>query len=206
MLEGCKFFVYTDHKPLTYAFNARIDKYSPREIRHLDYISQFTTDFRHIKGKENVVADALSRCAIDAFTVEPPKGIDLDQIATEQSDDEELKNLQTSSLKMVDVPVHSSDKSILCDISTGITRPYVPRKFRRSVFSALHSLAHPGIRATQQLIVKRFVWPGMNKDVRNWARACLACQRAKIHRHITAPVASFAKPDARFCHIHKFWI
>lgn len=29
--------------------------------RHLEYIGQFTTDIWHITGKDNVVADALSR-------------------------------------------------------------------------------------------------------------------------------------------------
>jgi hypothetical protein len=34
---------------------------SARQQRHLAYISEFTTDIRHIPGSENVVADALSR-------------------------------------------------------------------------------------------------------------------------------------------------
>ena len=29
----------------------------------------------------------------------------------------------------------------------------------------------------------RFVWPGLNKDVGNWARTCLTCQRAKVQQH-----------------------
>ena len=105
-------------------------------------------------------------------------------------------------MKIIDLPVHTSDKLISCDTSTGNPRPYVPLKYRKAVFLALHSLAHPGIRATQQLVAKRFVWPSVNKDVRNWTRACLACQRAKVHRHIAAPVATFAKPEARFSNIH----
>ena len=42
-LEGRDFHIFTDHKPLTHAFKAKPDRYSPREIRHLDYISQFST-------------------------------------------------------------------------------------------------------------------------------------------------------------------
>ena len=61
----------TDHKPLTYSFNVSTDRNSPREIRHLGFISQFTTDIRHIKGTENVVADARSRNAVNAFSVAP---------------------------------------------------------------------------------------------------------------------------------------
>ena len=59
-LEGRKFTLYTDHKPLTTAINSQSDR-SPRQTRHLSYISEFTTDIQHVKGKHNVVADALSR-------------------------------------------------------------------------------------------------------------------------------------------------
>ena len=73
---------------------------------------------------------------------------------------------------------------------------------RRAVFEALHSMAHPGIRATQRLITARFVWPGMNTDLRAWTRACLSCQRSKVQRHTWTPLPTFALPDARFSAIH----
>ncbi|KAK3773613.1 hypothetical protein RRG08_022322 [Elysia crispata] len=59
-LEGRIFTRYTDHKPLTTALTSQADR-SPRQTRHLSYIAEFTSDIRHIKGKFNVVADALSR-------------------------------------------------------------------------------------------------------------------------------------------------
>lgn len=60
-VEGRIFILFTDHKPLTYAFRQKADKASPRQLRHLDFIAQYTTDIRHISGSDNVVADALSR-------------------------------------------------------------------------------------------------------------------------------------------------
>ena len=73
-VEGRHFHVLTDHKPLTYALNTRSDRYSPRQSRHLDYISQFTTTIRHIQGSQNVVADTLSHIEADALvTNQPPK-------------------------------------------------------------------------------------------------------------------------------------
>ena len=39
------------------------------------------------------------------------------------------------------------------------------------MYNSLHSLSHPGIRATQQLITLCFVRPGINKDVLMWVRA-----------------------------------
>ena len=65
-VEGRDFHVLTDHKPLTYAMGMRSDRHSPRQTRQLDFISQFTSDIRYVKGSENVVADALSRIAVNS--------------------------------------------------------------------------------------------------------------------------------------------
>ena len=46
------------------------------------------------------------------------------------------------------------------------------------------------------------MWPGINADVSRWNRSCVQCQRAKIHRHTTAPLSSCPTPDARFNVIH----
>ncbi|BHF62249.1 hypothetical protein SprV_0200523000 [Sparganum proliferum] len=66
-LEGCDFTVFTDHKPLTFALRSHSDKYNPREITRLDYISQFTIDIRHIDGTMNEVADVLSRPSLSSL-------------------------------------------------------------------------------------------------------------------------------------------
>ena len=204
MLEGRDFCILTDHKPLTYALLAKPDRYSPREIRQLDYISQFSTDIRFVKGNENLVADALSRFHISkltpSVTVTP---VDFDAIANKQKTDEELTQLRKSSnLQFEEMPLYTTKGTITCDISTGHPRPYIPNDFRRDVFNSIHGTSHPGIRATQKLIAQRFIWPSINKDVRSWTRNCIYCQRAKVHRHIVTPLSTFATPDARFNHVH----
>ena len=60
MLEGRQFTVWTDHKPLCGALASSAEK-SPRQTRHLSYISEFSTDIKHVAGASNVVADVLSR-------------------------------------------------------------------------------------------------------------------------------------------------
>ena len=47
-IEGRQFHILTDHKPLVFASQNHSDKYTPRQLRHLDFISQFTDDIRHI--------------------------------------------------------------------------------------------------------------------------------------------------------------
>ncbi|UYV63130.1 hypothetical protein LAZ67_2003234, partial [Cordylochernes scorpioides] len=78
LLEAREFTILNDHKPLIYAFKQKNEKASPRQLRHLQYISQFTTDIKYIKGTDNIVADALSR--VDAITT-----IDYEEIAKEQT-------------------------------------------------------------------------------------------------------------------------
>ncbi|PIK59982.1 pol polyprotein [Apostichopus japonicus] len=173
-LEGRRFFILTDHKPLVFSSSTSPDRYSPREIRHLDFISQFTSDIRHVKGSENQAADALSRITIGAL--HSGDCIELQEIAKAQVNDEELRTLRTStnSLDIKDLPLHASSSTIACDVSTGTQRPFVPSNCRRAVFDSLHNLSHPGVKATQKLITARFVWPSINKDVRLWAKTCIA--------------------------------
>ncbi|GBM73895.1 hypothetical protein AVEN_40155-1 [Araneus ventricosus] len=88
MLEGRTFVLYTDHKPLAYAFMQKSDKCSPRQLRHLDFISQFTTDIRHVTGGENIPADTLSRTAAIAC----PTPINYQDMAEAQSSDRDLQS------------------------------------------------------------------------------------------------------------------
>ena len=88
----------TDHKPLTFAFTTQSSKLTPRQIRHLDFISQFTTDVRHVGGSDNPVADALSRIEANALHSDnsTPPIIDFNHIAAPQQHDTELQQLQSS--------------------------------------------------------------------------------------------------------------
>ena len=172
-VEGREFTIFTDHKPLTYSLNSTSDKYSPRESRQLDYVSQFTSDIRHISGVNNIVADALSRiCSLTQID-----GKDLVKLARLQKEDTELqKELSKTTLQITEKPLGIGRDTILCDISTSTPRPIVPKSYRRNVFNTLHGLSHPGIRTTVKLITSRFCWPGINKEVREWAQKCLAYQ------------------------------
>ncbi|CAK1599624.1 unnamed protein product [Parnassius mnemosyne] len=198
MLEARHFIVYTDHKPISFAFRERKGNCSPRQYRHLDYISQFTTDIRHISGKDNVVADALSRVE------ELQAPVNLSTLAEAQASDLELAELLKggSSLRLEKYDIPGSKTCMYCDVSTLTPRPFVPKVLRKQVFESLRSLSHPGANATAKLVAERFVWPSIRKDCREWSRACLACQRAKVTRHVSAPLGTYNLPRARFKHVH----
>ena len=153
-----------------------------------------------VSGDANVVADALS--CIDVNSLINSQSLDFSLLSQAQADDPELATLHSSSLSLKELPLPSSPGTLLCDVSIGHLRPYVPASYRRLVFDMLHSMAHPGVRATQRLVTQHYVWPSVQKDVRQWTRTCHHCQQAKIHRHTKTPLGTFAQPDAHFDHIH----
>jgi transposase InsO family protein len=55
---------------------------------------------------------------------------------------------------------------------------------------------------TRRLISSRYVWKGLSTDVTAWAKACLGCQWAKVHRHVQVPLQHIPVPTCRFSHIH----
>ncbi|BHF63738.1 hypothetical protein SprV_0200673200 [Sparganum proliferum] len=185
-------------------FTSRIDlakpnRYSPREVRHLNYISQFTADIRYVRGSDNVVANELSRPDINTLTSD----FDLAKLADLQSGEKFIDDLRsTTTLQLRDAPLPASPGTILCDWSTGTPRPVVPLSYRKTVFDHFHSLSYPAIRASRKLIAARFIWPKMNSDIVFWIRQCLSCQKNKVHRHTFSPPSTFAVPDVRFHHVH----
>uniref|UniRef100_A0A1X7VGM7 Reverse transcriptase RNase H-like domain-containing protein n=1 Tax=Amphimedon queenslandica TaxID=400682 RepID=A0A1X7VGM7_AMPQE len=82
-IEGRAFTVYTDHKPLTYSINTMPKRSLPQRARHLDYISQITSDIRYTKGINNPAADTLSRVELNQVETNPPN-IDIEAMAADR--------------------------------------------------------------------------------------------------------------------------
>lgn len=196
-VEGRDLRLFTDHKPLIFSFSKTSDPISARQQRQLSMISEYTTDIRHVSGKQNVMADALSRVCMLVDSVSP------EILYEAQQSDPELSVVRTSltSLKLVDIEM-SPGVWLLADVSRSNPRPWVPTSLRRMIFDSIHATAHPGARAGRRLVSKHFVWHGMNRDVNNWTFQCLDCQRSKIVRHTRAPTESLETPSSRFQVIH----
>lgn len=195
ILEGRPFVIHCDHKPLKYAFSQKLDKASPRQIRQLEFISQFSTE---IDGPTNVVADALSRvCAIEI-----PNYITPDLLLKQQLDNLQLESLLGgSNILQLDM-VNVNNVEIFVNNSRGYKRPYVPVSLRRKIFDIYHGLSHPGGRSTLKLISDKYVRPNMRRDILKFAKECVPCQRAKMSRHNELIPRNIKVPDSRFEHIH----
>ena len=103
-LEGRHFTLYTDQDSLVPALRKTADSWTSRQQNQLSAISEYTTDVRHIAGKDNQVADALSRITIDA--VELAQGVDYHAMALAQDSDDDiihLRNDPATSLRLENV-------------------------------------------------------------------------------------------------------
>ena len=202
-LEGRNFIMFTDHQPLVKSLHKQSDPWSTRQQRHLSYISEHSTDIRHIAGKHNIIADYLSRSPISDTCNQVSMGLDLQALAAAQSTCQDTQSYRTAitGMTVADVPVHEGGPSLLCDTSSSKPRPIVPPGYRRHVFDLIHGLSHPSSRASKELICSRYVWHGMKKDITHWCNECLSCQASKIQRHYRAPVEAIPVPPRRFTHV-----
>ena len=94
MLEAGQLTIFRDHKPFIYAFLQKSDSLSPRQFRHLDFISQFTKTSSTSPGWIMFVVDALSR----VYSISDTK--DFTSLAQSQQQDDELRQLLQSDTSL----------------------------------------------------------------------------------------------------------
>ncbi|KAJ8385315.1 hypothetical protein AAFF_G00190310 [Aldrovandia affinis] len=100
------------------------------------------------------------------------------------------------SLQLADVSFDVTGTSLLC-------HAVVPESWRQRVFDAIHGLSHPGRKPSQRLIAARFVWHGLWKDIRDWVNTyTIWPKRAKVYRHVKAPLEMFEVPEKWFDHVN----
>ena len=172
------------HKPLSFMGASSVNNATARQTHRMNYISNVTSDIRSIKGDLNIAADCQSRPAQPQVNIifEEQSPLDYQELDEAQESDPSIALLQqfTNSLRVSAQKLPDSDRTILVDTYTGTAQPLVPVAFRRKVFDLLHGLAHPGVKASEKLISQIFVWPKIPIDIRDWTKACIQCQRAKV--------------------------
>ena len=218
-LEGTPFTIMTDHQALiNAAANGKVRDIA-RETRHLQFLSELRPHWQHLPGAANVTADALSRATpqitsastihsgqtsqyirtinLQTSTVTHPQQ---ETLRRHQDDDPELQrmlsdpNYSTVQLRLIN--------GLYCAEQGGTARTYIPAPLRDAMLHIVHDASHPGTRTTTREVCKRFFWPDMKRDVYQWTRACLACQKAKVTRHNRAPIVMLPPGTEKFKDIH----
>ena len=196
-IEGRHVTLFTDHKPLVRAYRKLMPLNSDKQQRQMSLVAEYVADIVYIRGKNNVVADCLSRPEVSEVNAVNVDLVDLPALAEQQEIDTEIENFKANmkSYKL-------GEKSLWCDTTTPYPRPYVPEPSRRTVFETYHNINHPSVKSTVKIIKARYFWPSMDKQLRQWASECLQCQGSKVQRHTKAQVQHFDLPSSRFDTVH----
>jgi len=176
VIQGSTTLLLTDHKPIVSAFSSESPSHSDKQQRYFSFLTEYVAEMHYIRGEENIVADTLSR-AVNSVSADV---FDLYAIAMNQSSDCEIEEYRE---RLKSFPLSNSHE-ILCDVSTPYPRPFLTHNCRRAIFDQLHSISHPGYKATLKLIKSRYFWPDCHKTIQLWCKECQECQRVKIGRHI----------------------
>jgi hypothetical protein len=183
-LLGRKFVLMTDHCGLQHLFDQ--PKLNARQARWMALLSEFDFEIKHIKGKENKVADALRRIM---------KTIHLAAMRTyETNARERVRNAQeidaffetvTSYLEQELAGIkyegyHMLDGGLL----TYQNRLYIPScdDLKRFIMDKFHKIPytdHPGYQKMVTTTKKQFYWLGLKKDIAKYLAKCLECQQVK---------------------------
>lgn len=175
-LLGKKFLLKTDHKPLCW-LRSKKDLNNKLGRWCLD-LQQYQFDIEHVKGEDNVVADALSRREV-AIISEGNWKIEVDNdIEIQKQEQHNPENFVRKSETLFKKTKHGE---VLV----------VPKSERDKILVELHdtkSSGHLGRRKVLEKAQERFFWPGMTKDIKEYMRNCHICATAKDNRVSIAPL------------------
>lgn len=111
-LFGRKFTVLSDHKPLIYLYNLKNPASKLTRIR-LE-LEEYDFDVQHIRGKDNVIADALSRISLDSIremTCENNQVLAITRSMTKRKNESTSNNEQVIEPRVVEELTTTFDKN-----------------------------------------------------------------------------------------------
>ena len=93
----------------------------------MSFISEFTSDIRHIKGKFNVAADALSRINIVEKDDQHKEGINFEKLAHAQEASDEMASYHTATTGLVLKDTDIGPSTLLCGITDLLDPFHLPQ-------------------------------------------------------------------------------
>uniref|UniRef100_A0A671TP74 Gypsy retrotransposon integrase-like protein 1 n=1 Tax=Sparus aurata TaxID=8175 RepID=A0A671TP74_SPAAU len=169
-LEGADqpFIVWTDHKNLEYIKKAK--RLNSRQARWALFFNRFAFSLSYRPGSRNVKPDALSRL----FDPEPK--------AKEPETILPLTCVVGAVTWPIETEVKQANGGAPSPSGCPDNRLFVPPELRPQVIHWAHTSllsCHPGVRRTMFVISRRFWWPSMEPEVREYVEACSVCARNK---------------------------
>ncbi|KAF0721733.1 hypothetical protein Ae201684_018948 [Aphanomyces euteiches] len=211
LLGSKPFVVYTDHASLKYAVKS--PHISERMARWLAFFAEFNMTVECKPGRENVLADALSRRPM----TEDSSSVDLNRLTQVHSDlsdrirrayrmDPSLRpivaNFRSPRPDATLYERYSMRNGILYfqPVTSTSPRMVVPCdvQLRTDLVSEHHdtpSGGHFGRDKTYVTLARQFWWPRMYKTVARYVASCSICQKVKSSPSIRAPAQMLQVPE-----------
>ena len=198
-LENKSFKVYSDSTFVTQLQN--IKQPSKRQLRWIQILDQYHYEIAHVKGKENVVADALSRkngdedlMSLGVSSVNFDNDL-IEMIKRGYQNDEYFRemykelSLNETSLKYKNFLM--KEELLYFKTPEQHLRICVPRlkHIHLILLKEYHDSllgGHQGISRTEEMLQRNFYWPHMHKTICQYIKSCDSCQRSKISTEKTA--------------------
>lgn len=206
-LLGSRFRVITDHKSLVYLKTQ--PHLSQRQTRWLEYLEQFDLTIEYQEGKQNLVADGLSRRPDHKAEAEDRRE-ESEQVLTslEASSPTAVASWSVSSqLRDSILAAYSHDAhcrsirdQLLTDsaslasewslkgadglIRNAEGRVLIPQdaSIKLAIYRECHdcpAAGHLGTAKTLERVSRRFIWNNMHRETREYVSSCTACQLNK---------------------------
>ncbi|KAJ9553505.1 hypothetical protein OSB04_017550 [Centaurea solstitialis] len=182
-LYGVRCTIYTDHKSLQYFLDQ--PNLNMRQWRWLDVVNDYDCEILYHPGKENVVADALSRKARHVLLRVPLMRLTvttslLDLIRQSQADAIKKENQKRDRIKGQLAQLVPDGRGLL----TRLGRVWVPVscEARQTLLDEAHRSKfsiHPGATKMYRDLKTDYWWPEMKRDVAKYVEKCLTCLRVK---------------------------
>ncbi|XP_042415186.1 uncharacterized protein LOC122004349 [Zingiber officinale] len=197
-----EFIIHTDHESLKHLKGQ--GKLSRRHARWIEFIEMFPYVIQYKQGKENVVADDLSR----RYTL-------ISTLGSKFLGFEHLKELYVNDADFADIfkacEKGAFDKFYMHDgYLFRENRLCIPQSSMRELLvKESHGdglMGHFGAVKTLDILKEHFFWPHMKRDVERICIRCIACKKAKSKgdgRLHGVPRTTVSDRDAKF--LSHFW-
>ncbi|GKD94391.1 putative reverse transcriptase domain-containing protein [Tanacetum coccineum] len=182
-LYGTKCVVFTDHKSLQHILDQK--ELNMRQRRRLELLSDYDCELRYHPGKENVVADALSRNSrpkpLRVRALVMTIGLNLPvQILNAQVKARKEENYGTEDLCGMIKNLEPRADGTLCLKNRswipcfGDLRALIMHESHKSKYSI-----HPGSDKMYQDLKKLYWWPNMKAEIATYVSKCMTCAKVK---------------------------
>jgi hypothetical protein len=180
-LVGSKFMVKTDHNSFKYFLEKK--DLIERQQKWVTKVQAFDFDIEYVKGKKNIVADALSRrpvaCSLMEISVDWKSHLLLEYSKNKFTCEVMDGQIQDDRYRVIDDVIFYKDRVY-----------FVPDSgLKKKILTTVHDsplAGHQGFFKTYKQIRERFSWKGLNQDVMRHISECVTCQQNKSEHALPA--------------------